>query len=128
LLVDDYEVWVNEDEGRGKGEHTFGRSVVIFVRVNRLVLLVPIVHPVVVVTTDTIIDDEIVLGKTTLDDALVLFLGHLIIEFCDFLLGPRPAATFACTLEFRELIEFGFLFAFGAVSHSRRWSRLGEGC
>ena len=106
--------------GGKNGGRTFGRSIVIFVRVNGLVLLVPVVHPVVVVAIDTVIHDEIVLCKTTFNDALVLFLGNLIIEVCVFLLSPRSGTTLACTLELRKLVEFGLLFALGAVSHSHR--------
>ena len=106
--------------GGKRGGRTFGRSVVIFVRVNRLVLLVPVVHPIVVVAIDAVIHDEIVLGKTSFNDTLVLFLGDLIIEVCVFLLSPRSGATLACTLELRKLVEFGLLSALGAVSHSHR--------
>jgi hypothetical protein len=113
-------VWVNEDERRVMEGHTFSRSVIILVRVSRLVLFGPVVHPVIVIPIDTIVHYEIVLGKTTLDDALVLFLGYLIIEIRVTLLGPRSAATLACALELRELIEFGLFFALGAVGHSRR--------
>jgi hypothetical protein len=111
---------VNKDKKGATEGHTFGRSVVILVRVCRLVPFVPVVHPVIVVPIDTVVHDEIVLGKTALDDSLVLFLGYLVIEICVLLLGPGSATTLACTLELRELVEFGLFFAFGAVSHSRR--------
>ena len=81
--------------------------MIIFVRVSWLVRFVPVVHPVIVVSTDAIIHDEVVLGKATLDDALVLFLGDFIIEVRTSLLNPRPATTLACTLKFREFVEFG---------------------
>ena len=120
-------VWVNKDKKRVTEAHTFSRSVVIFIRVSRLVLSIPVVHPIVVVTTDTVIHDKIVFGKTALDDPLVLFLRYLIVEARVFLLDPRSTATLACTLELGELIELCLLFAFGAISHSY-WSslRLGE--
>lgn len=107
--------------------HTSGGSVVILVRVSRLILFVPVVHSIVVVPINAIIHDEIVLGKTSFDDALVLFLGHLVVKVRVFLLDPRSATTLACTFELREPIDFGLFFASGAVSHSCRWSRLGEG-
>jgi hypothetical protein len=111
---------VSEDEKRATEGHTFGRSVIVLVRVNHLVPFIPVVHPVIIVPIDTIVNDEIVLGKTTLDDSLVLFLGYLIVEIRVLLLGPRSAAALACTLELRKLVELGLSFAFGAVSHGHR--------
>lgn len=106
---------------------TFDRSVVIFVRVGDPIPFVPVVHTVIVVSADTIVYDEIVLGKATLDDALVLFLGHFIVEVRVLLLDPRSATALARALELRESIEFGLFFAFRAVGHIRRRCRLGWG-
>lgn len=96
-LIDDPLVWVNEEKTREEG-HTFGRSVVILIRVNRPFLFVPVIHSIIVVPINTVIYDEIVLSKATLDDALELFLGYLIVEGRILLWGPRPTATLARTL------------------------------
>jgi hypothetical protein len=60
---------------------------VLILRVILRVNIFPIVHPIVKVVPNAVVNNEIVFGQTAFDDALVLVLRDLIIYFCLFSLG-----------------------------------------
>jgi hypothetical protein len=45
-------------------------------------LLVPIIHPVVLISSSIVVLDEIVLGQPIANDLLVLVLGDRVVDFC----------------------------------------------